>query len=216
MAAVGAAWLAVALEQVLRAGAGAIAGAPARGFALLPDAGWTLATLQDLSGTGSFAFAFIVAGASAGVMLVTSVIGWLVLRLRTSGWLRGFALVFSFVGMIWIPLALIAAVIGTGGPAWALYERLGVPRAGRWPIAALSLVLLAVVAGTVSSRAIAGGRGWMRVDGVEFRRRLVRTIAGWPSVTAALALGIGAGWAQTPWLAAFVPIIPLAFQLRTK
>lgn len=216
IAAVAASWLSVAIDALARSAIGGMVGVPSAGLMLLPDLAWTLSARQQAASAGPFAWALVVLSGSAAVVLVSTVLAWLVASLRMAGWIRAFALVWSIVGLIWIPTALAAGALnGTRGPGADLYMRLGDPQAGRWSALALGILILAMVAGPGSRRAISGARGWMRADGLEFRRRLVRVVAGWPAAAAILALGLAAGWGQTPWLALWVGVVVGAFQLRT-
>ena len=188
-AAAGAAWLSLLLDQA------------ARNLILGLSGAWPLA---------------VIAG-SLAVLLSSSIVYVAASNMARSGLIRGLALAWSLVGLLWIPSALAAGALRSGdGPMAELYNRLGDPQAGRWASLALALVILAVVAGPASRRAIEMGRAWMRVDGVDFRRRLVRVVAGGPGAIAMVVLGIGAGWAETPWLAAWALAVVGAFQLRTQ
>jgi hypothetical protein len=183
---------------------------------------WGLVLLERqlrarLDPPGPIGWALVIIGISLGILLATSLLYWLVSVMRTSGWLRAVALVWSIVGLIWIPTALAAAALSPGGgPGADLYGRLGEPQAGRWAAAALGLVVLIVVAGPASSRAIAIGRSWMRADALEFRRRLVRVVAGWPGAVAVGVLAVAGEWGRTPLAALWIVAVLGAFQLRTR
>jgi len=206
----------VALDSVVRFGVGRMLGVPSAGLLLAPEFAWTLSARQNAAAAGPFAWALIVLSGSAAVVILSSLLAWLAGSLRMAGWIRAFALVWSIVGLVWIPTALAAgAFSGNRGPGADLYTRLGDPQAGRWTALALAILVLVMVAGTASRRAISGARGWMRADGLEFRRRLVRVVACWPAAAAVVALGVAAGWGQTPFLALWVGAVVGAFQLRT-
>lgn len=183
---------------------------------------WGLIQLErvaraSLAVQGPVGWALVVIGISLAILLATSLLYWLVAAMRTAGWLRAVALVWSVVGLLWIPTALAAAALNDGGgPGADLYGRLGEPQAGRWAAAALGLLVLAMVAGPASRRAVAIGRAWMRVDALEFRRRLVRVVAGWPGAVAAVVLAVGGGWGRTPLVFLWVMAVVGVFQLRTR
>jgi hypothetical protein len=134
---------------------------------------------------------------------------------RVSGLLRGLGLASLVVACLWLPTALGAAVLPeSGGPIAALYARLGEPQAGRWTAAVLALVLQVLVSAPLSARAVAVGRVWMRADAPEFRRRLVRVVAGWPAVAAAVVLAFHWGW--TPWFAWWPVAVMAALLVRVR
>lgn len=218
LAAVAASWLSVAVDALVRAGVGAVAGVPSAGLALVPDAGWTLSANQTAAAAGPFVWTLVIVAGSVAVLIVSGIAARIVSFFRMAGWIRALALVWSLVGLIWIPTALVCAVLTRRGrgPVEELYERLGDPQTGRWSAAALGVVMLVIVAGMASRGALDGARGWMRADGLEFRRRLVRAVGGWPAAISVVVLGLGAGWAKTPWLAAWAVAVMLAFQLRTR
>jgi hypothetical protein len=165
--------------------------------------------------TGQWALAVITA--SLVVLLLSTVTYLLAINMARSGLIRGLALAWSLVGLLWIPTALAAGALRAGsGPMADLYNRLGDPQAGRWASLALAIVILIIISGPASRRAIETGRSWMRVDGLEFRRRLVRVVAGWPGAIVMVVLGIGAGWANTPWLALWMVAVLASLQLRTR
>lgn len=189
-----------------------IAGGVALGLALAEQ------RLRAAIGAGQpIPWSLAVIGLNAGVPVLGSVVFLVMNAMRTAGWLRAVVLVTSIVGLGWLPSVLIiGALPGGGGPVAALYQRLGDPQAGRWTAAGLGLVAWVVLSGVASRRAVAIGRSWMRVDAAEFRRRLVRVVAGWPLAAAVAVLAVGQGWARTPlillWIAAAVAVL----QLRTR
>jgi hypothetical protein len=159
----------------------------------------------------------VVATGTAAVIIMALLLAALTNATRSAGWLRGFSLAWVVVALLWVPAALAAGSARRGaGPAADLYRRLGTPQAGRWTAVALSLVVLVLVAGAVSARAVAVGRAWIRADGLAFRRRLVRVTAGWPAVVALVALGSYADWAKSPWLAVFPVAVLAALHWRTR
>ena len=218
IAAVIATWVTVAVDQCLRGLVGSAVGVPWRGMALDAAHAWLPVAVQGQgspSTVGAVAL-MTLAGAVAAPLLALG-LHLLVTAFRSAGWLRGLALAWLVAASLWVPTALAAAVFpAASGPVAELYARLGEPQSGRWAALGLGLVLLWLVAGPLSAAAVAVGRNWMRVDGVEFRRRLVRVVAGWPGlVAAAVFLGV-AGWARTPWMAPWPFAVLAAMHLRTR
>lgn len=217
-AALAAAWVTAALDQLLRGLAGALAGASWTSTVLDPARAWTpvvtLGRAPDLTVGGvaviALAGAFLVPAAAWVLAVLTT-------TFRSSGWLRAFALAWLVVACLWLPTALVAAAFpGASGPVAELYARLGDPQAGRRAAAVLALALLALLAGPVGARAVGTGRAWMRADAPEFRRRLVRVVAGWPGLVATGALLWVLEWGRTPWLAPWPLAVLAAFHLRTR
>jgi len=216
LAALVATWVSIGLEQAVRGGAGTLVGVPFQGLVLSPlhvvkvlqgrpgslsAWGWTLMLLS-----GPVALGFVAIGTHfvAGLF-------------RTAGWLRSLALEWVVLALLWLPTAFAAAALPNGGgPVAELYARLGDPQAGRWAALALALLLLWLLAGVVSNRAVAVGRSWMRSDGLEFRRKLVRVVAGYPAVAALGALAIVAGWMAPAWCIAWLVLAFAALMLRTR
>jgi len=134
-----------------------------------------------------------------------------------AGWLRGLALGALVVAVVWVPTALAAAVLPRGaGPVTALYHELGDPPAGRWAALALAVLLTALAAGPLSAIALGTARGWMRADATEFRRRLVRVVAGWPAALATALLLWKGGWAPSPVSLVWPALVLAALHLRTR
>ena len=158
-----------------------------------------------------------VVGLSLAVLLLTGMLYWITSMFRLAGWLRAVVLVGSVVGLVWVPTALVVAVLPDGsGPFAAVYARLGDPQAGRWAAAGLGVVAWVILAGLAIGRSIGTGRSWMRVDGLEFRRRLVRVVSGWPSAVAVGTLATAAGWARTPLVLLWIAAVVAVLQLRTR
>jgi len=215
-AALVAVWMSIAVDQATRGLVGSLAGVPFRGLELAAAKRWTVAALQGPTASlGPWGWAFMVLTGPVVALLLAAALHALVNVMRSPGWLRGLSLAWIIVALLWLPVAAAAAVLpGPGGPVAELYVRLGDPRAGRWTAALLALVVLIVIGGVIAGRAVAVGRSWMRADGLEFRRRLVRVTAGWPGATAVAALAFGAGWAPTAW--SFVICITVMAVLRMR
>lgn len=211
-------WLALALEQSVRGLVGAWLGVPWHGLALDPERGFTAIAVQGAAaGEPALAAGLPLLAGSAAVIVAALLVYHGVGLLRASGWLRGFALGSATVGLLWVPTALAAAALPGGtGPVAELYGRLGEPQAGRWASGALALVTLALLAAPAARRAVATGGRWMRADSLQFRRRLVRVVAGYPGALAMALLCAAAGWARTPAAAVWVVAVFGAVQLRTR
>jgi len=217
-AAVVAVWLSIAVDQATRGLVGSLVGVPFRGLELSAANRWTVAALQGpTAALGPWGLAFMVLTGPVAALLLAAALHGLVTVMRSPGWLRGLSLAWIIVTLLWLPVALAAAVLpGHGGPVAELYDRLGDPRAGRWTAVLLAFVVLIVIGGIIAERAVAVGRSWMRADGLEFRRRLVRVTAGWPGATAAAALAFGAGWAPTAWSLVICITIIGVLRMRTS
>jgi len=218
IAALGATWVTVALDQCLRGAIGAALGIPWRGMALVPSRAWLPVAVQDAGAPATVGGAALMVLAGAAVVpLLALALHAVVTVSRPGGWLRGFALAWLVVAFLWAPTALVASVApAPAGPVAELYVRLGEPQAGRWAAFALGAVLLVIVAGPLAGAAVSVGRAWMRADALEFRRRLVRVVAGWPAVVAAAALLGVAGWARTPWMALWPAAVLVTLNFRTR
>jgi len=218
IAALVATWWTVALDQCARGIAGLAVGVPWHGIRLEPARAWLPVVVQGPGSPETVGGVALVALAGAALVpLAALALYTLVTVFRSGGWLRGLALAWLVVSFLWVPTALVAAVApAAAGPVAELYTRLGEPQAGRWAAAALGLVLMVLVSGPLSATAVSVGRAWMRADGLEFRRRLVRVVAGWPALCAAAALLGVEGWARTPWMAVWPVAVLAALQLRTR
>lgn len=217
IAALAAVWVSLAVDQLARGLAGALLGVTMGPITVGGNRHLLMVVHGPLTGLGPWGFAFVVLAGTVSVVGLALLLGAATTAMRSPGWLRGFALVWVVVALLWVPAALAAGSVRRGaGPAADLYQRLGRPQAGRWAAAALALVILALVAGPVTARAVTVGRAWIRADGLGFRRRLVRVTAGWPAVTAMVALGVGAEWARSPWQAAFPVAVMAALHWRTR
>ena len=218
IAAVAAVWVSLAVDGLARGLMGVLFGVPIGDISVSARDLYALHVAHgSLDALGPWSFAGVLVAGTVSVIGGALALYTAASALRSPGWLRGFSLAWLVVALVWIPGALAAATVpGGAGPAAELYGRLGGPQAGRRAVAALALVVLALAAGPVSERAVATGRAWMRADGLGFRRRLVRVTAGWPGAAAALALGMGAGWAGNPWLLVVPAAVLGALHFRTR
>ena len=216
-AALVAAWLSFALDQLLRGSIGALVGVPWHGVRLSPESSWTIVAVQgSASGVPAGGIALmLLAGAAVLPLIAWGLVG-LALAFRSSGWLRSFALSWLAVACIWGPTELAAAALGGAGPAAELYARLGEPQAGRWAALGLGIAVMLLIAEPLSRWAVTVGGAWMRADSLEFRRRLVRAVAGWPGACAAFALLLSAGWDRTPWALLWPGVVLVTLQVRTR
>jgi hypothetical protein len=215
VAALAAGWLAIAAEQVARGAAGLAVGVPLSGFALSKT--HTVVALQGpTTALGAGALAFVVLAGPAALLVIAVSIHLLAGLFRTPGWLRGLALELAVLALLWIPsMVAVAALAGAGGPVAELYRRLGQPQAGRWGAAGLGCLALWLVGRVVAGRAIATAKGWMRTDGLEFRRRLVRVVAGYPGVVVLGTVMTVADWAPPLWSAVWVVVVLGVLVVRT-
>jgi hypothetical protein len=210
------AWLLFALEALVQGGAGAAAGFPWLGVVITPPFGLPAVQqgLEGLHGPGGWAVLLLsgplvglAAGAAAHVLAEA---------LAAPGWLR--ALGFEAFALAWLRLPLLVLAAGLrrgGGPLAALYDRLGEPESGRWAALGLGAVILWGVSGLVAQRAVAVGRDWLRVDGVEFRRRLVRIIAGYPFITATATFALVQPLGPAAWVIVGLLLVMACLAIRT-
>lgn len=210
-----AAYAAIAIEQSGRAIGGLAGGVALRRLAAAPP-WYVVHAMQDgVPGAPGGWVALTLTG-TALLVAAALVIAALVGVFRTAGWLRSLSLSLVIVALTWLPTVLVAAVVpGGGGPVAELYGQLGDPRAGRWAALALGLVLLWLLAGVVSRRAVATGRAWMRADAVEFRRRLVRVVAGYPLLVTIAALAVVEGWMAAPFAVGWAICVLITLVVRT-
>ncbi len=185
---------AIAVEQALRGVMGAAAGAAWRGMAVQPPFFLPRALLEGSPATPLAWLGMALSGpivlAAGGALLYAAVS-----LIRASGWLRSLVLSLAVLGVLWLPTELVAGALPSGGgPIAELYAALGNPPAGRWGTAALGSLLLWWLAGYAARRAVATGRSWMRADGVEFRRRLIRVVAGYPAALVLATAAAAQGW----------------------
>jgi hypothetical protein len=214
IAAMAAGWLLHALDAAVRGGVWVLAGAQWSGLVLGPYYTAELAGTGPTSGAG-----WDLVGSLGGpVALLCLPLGAHVVieKLRVSGWLRVLMLELAVIGLLWLPTTLAFAVVpGGGGPMAQLYQQLGEPQAGRWAAGGLALLLLWLLAGVASRRALATGGRWMRTDAPQFRRRLVRVVAAYPAALALAAQALVAGWAAEVWAAAWAVVTVTVLTART-
>jgi hypothetical protein len=204
LAAFPAAWLALAADAALSGTVGALAGFPWHGLTLAPS--FTLRAVQVTSGSHPAALwaVALLAGPLGSALLALAAHG-VVEVIRSPAWLRVLALELCAFALLRLPALLFAGVASAGrGPVNDLYARLGEPQSGRWSVGLLAVLMLAALAAVVGRRAVAVGRGWMRVDAREFRRRLVRVLAGYPVVAALAGWGVVMPWAPPLWIAGWL------------
>lgn len=204
LAAQPAAWLALAADAVVAGAVGALAGIPWGGLSFthgfivrpvqasggqLPAVVWTVVLLAGPVGTAALGLAahFLAEGTGA------------------AAWLRVPALQWGSFALLRLPALVFAGVAPGGrGPVNELYSRLGEPQSGRWSLAPLAVLALGGVATVVVRRSVATGREWMRLDGREFRRRLVRVLGGYPSLVSLVVWCVLAPWAAPVWMAGWL------------
>lgn len=215
VAALAAGWIAIAVEQVARGVAGLAVDVPLSGFALSRT--YTVVALQGpTAAVGVGAFAFVTLAGPATLLAAALVFHFLVGVFRTPGWLRGLALEWVVLALLWIPTVLAVAVFAeAGGPVAELYQRLGEPPAGRWGALGLGGLTLWLLARVAVGRTISVGRAWMRTDGLEFRRRLVRVVAGYPAIVALGAAMYLEAWAAPVWSAVWLVVVLGVLVMRT-
>lgn len=210
-----AAYAVVLGDQALRGIAGSVEGVEWHGLAIAPR--WFMPRVIQ-SGAPATPLGWLLLTLSGPVLIaVVAVLGQAVVSLlRVSGWLRSLALSLGLVAVFWLPTQLVGGAIPGGGGAVAeLYVALGNPPAGRWGAAALGVLLLWVLAGYASRRAVATGRSWMRADGLEFRRRLVRVVAGYPVALALAAVAFVLGWMPPGFAAVWGLMVLGMLMIRT-
>jgi hypothetical protein len=200
LAALPAAWLALAAGTVASAAAGTVVGFPRSALALSR----TFTLVADQVVTGSHApipWAVFLLADPAGSALVGLALHAGAQLLRGLVALRVLLFQFAAFALLRLPLLVVAGALPGGrGPVDALYRRLGDPESGRWAVGALGLLLLWGAVALVARLAVGSSRGWMRVDGRGFRRRLVRVVAGYPALAALTAWSVVAPWAPIPWM----------------
>lgn|GEM_PF-6907464 len=209
-------WLLFAFEELVRGGAGAAAGFPWIGVALAPPFGLPSVRLglEGVHGAGGWAI-LLLAGPLAG-LAAGALAHWLAETLVAPGWLR--ALCFEVFAFAWLRLPLLVLAAGVrrgGGPLAGLYDRLGEPLSGRWAALGLGAVILWGVSALVARRAVGLGRDWLRVDGLEFRRRLVRIVAGYPFLATTAAFALSEPLASPAWTAVGLGLVMGCLALRT-
>ena len=215
LAAVPAAWLALAADALFSGAAGALAGFRWIGLSLAPS----FILRAELATGGSHAPALwaiaLLAGPVASALLALA-LHLLVESARTPAWLRVLALELLAFAWLRLPALLAAGAARGGGPVADLYARLGEAQAGRWPVAFLSVLALAAAAMLVASRTVEVGRTWMRVDGRQFRRRVARVLGGYPALAALAGWSVVMPWAAPGWMAVWLLLTLSALHVLTS
>lgn len=209
-----AAYGALAFEQLVRGWLGTWAGVTWGGFGLTDLL--TPVIRQSGAPATPLGWLALLVGGPVLLLLAAFVVFTVVNAFRASGVVRSLVLSLVVVGAVWLPTQLFAAAVPQGrGPIAELYAALGDPRAGRWGAAALGALLLWLVAGPVSRRAVATGRSWMRADGREFRRRLTRVVAAYPAALVMLLIATALAWMPPLWAAVWAAMVFVTLMLRT-
>ena len=203
LAAVPAAWVALAVDAVVTGAASSLAGFHWLGVSLTPA--FTLRA--DLAADGNHPAGLwavaLLAGPAVSALLAL-LVQVLVESARSPAWLRVFALELLAFAWLRCPALLAAGAAHGRGPVADLYATLGEPQAGRWPVALLAVLALAAAAAVVASRAVEVGKTWMRVDGRQFRRRVARVLGGYPVLTVLAGWSIVMPWAAPAWMAVWL------------
>ena len=212
LAALPAAWLVLAADALVGGLAGSLVGFPFAGLTLSPR--FIVVAVPPPAPAGvhpPLAWCVALLAGPVGAALLALAVHALVQGLRGAAWLRMLGLEAALFAVLRLPALLAAAVLpGRQGPVNQLYLWLGEPQSGRWALMLLALLAL-WGAGALGARlAVAAGRGWMRVDGRAFRRRLVRVAASFPALAALAAWAVLAPWAGPPWAAAWLALTFLA------
>jgi hypothetical protein len=215
VAAIPAAWLALAGDAVAAGAVGSLAGFPWTGLRLTPS--FIVSAEQVWAGDHAPAlWVMALTSGPLGAVLLGLALHFVFSVVRSAAWLRVLALEWTTFATLRLPALLAAGVVPGGrGPADDLYRRLGEPQSGRWAVAVLALLALWGAAMLVSRLAVGAGRDWMRVDGRPFRRHLVRVVAGYPAVAALAAWSAVAPWAPASWMAGWLILTFAGLQVLT-
>ena len=215
VAALAACWLVLAIENLAQGGAAALGGFVTHGVVFPPPYGLPVVG-QSLSGEHTaWSWAGLFLAGPAAVLAVGLLAHLLAEVIGAAAWLRVLAFETFAIAWLRLPLLIVAAgVPGGSGPLATLYERLGEPESGRWAAIGLGLLALWGIARLVGSRAVLVGRSWLRVDGGEFRRRLVRLMAGYPFVAASAAFVFERSFGNVPWVAAGLVLVVVVLTVR--
>jgi hypothetical protein len=215
VAALAACWLVLAVENLAQGGAGALGGFVTQGVAFPPPFGLPVVG-QSLSGEHTaWSWAGLLLAGPAAALAVGLGAHLLAEAIGAPASLRVLAFEAFAIAWLRLPLLIVAAGLpGGSGPLATLYERLGEPESGRWAAIGLGLLALWGIARLVGSRAIAVGRSWQRVDGLAFRRRLVRLLAGYPFVVASAAFAFERSFETVPWTAAGLVLVVVVLSVR--
>jgi len=215
LAAIPAAWLALAADALVSGAVGALAGFPWTGIRLsasfMPIAG------QGWGGNHSAAlWTIVLLAGPVGAALLGLALHLVLEVVRSAAWLRVLALEWAAFATLRLPALVVAGVAPGGrGPVNELYRRRGEPQGGRWAVAILALIALWGAARLVARLSVAAGRSWMRVDGRPFRRHLVRIVAGYPALAALAAWSAVTLWAAPPWVAGWLLLTFALLQVGT-
>jgi len=204
LAALPAAWLALAADAVIAGAVGSLAGIPWGGLSLSP-----VFIVRPVQASAGQLPAVLWAVVLLAGPVVTAALGLAATFLSeaagAAAWLRVAALQWGSFALLRLPALVFAGVVPGGrGPVNELYSRLGEPQSGRWSLAPLAVLALGGVAAVVARRSIATGRDWMRLDGRDFRRRLVRVLGGYPSLVSLAVWCALAPWASAAWMAGWL------------
>lgn len=213
LAAIPAAWLALAADALVTGVVGELAGFPWAGLRLSPS--FIPVAGQVWSGIHSPAlWTIVLLSGPVAAALLGLALHLMLEFVRSAAWLRVLALEWAAFATLRLPALLVAGVAPGGrGPVDELYQRLGEPQSGRWAVAILALLALWGAARLVARLAVVAGRAWMRIDGRPFRRHLVRVVAGYPSLAALAAWSAVTLWAAPPWVAGWLLLTFAALQV---
>ncbi|OYV64478.1 MAG: hypothetical protein B7Z72_13180 [Gemmatimonadetes bacterium 21-71-4] len=210
LAALPAAWLALAADACASGAAGSLAGFAWAGLSLTPSFTLT-AGLARAGSHAPAAWALVLLAGPLGSACLGLAAHAIAQTFRGLAWLRVMAFQWVAFAMLRLPALLIAAVVPGGrGPVNDLYGQLGEPESGRWAVAVLAFLALGGAAALVSRLAVGAGRGWMRVDGRGFRRHLVRVVAGYPALAALAGWSAQALWASPGWMVSWLVLTLVA------
>jgi hypothetical protein len=216
VAALAAMWLVLAVENLAQGGAGVLGGFAAQGLAFPPP--FVLPVVrQSLAGEHAvWSWALLLLAGPAAALAVGLGAHVFAEAVGAPAWIRVLAFEAFAVAWLRLPLLIVAAGIPEGsGPLATLYERLGEPESGRWAAIGLGLLAFWGITRWVGSRAVLVGRSWLRVDGLGFRRRLVRVLAGYPFAVASAAFVFERSLGTVPWTVAGLVLVVLALTFRS-
>lgn len=215
VAGLAACWLVLAVENLAQGGAGSLGGFAAQGIAFPPPFGLPVVQ-QSLAGEhGAWSWAGLLLAGPAAALAVGLGAHLLAEAISAPAWLRVLAFEAFAIAWLRLPLQVVAAgVPGGSGPLATLYERLGEPESGHWAAIGLGLLALWGIARLVGSRAVAVGRSWQRVDGLVFRRRLVRLLAGYPFAVGTAAFVFERSFGTVPLVAGGLVLVVVALTVR--
>ncbi len=206
LAALPAAWLALAADALITGTTGAIAGFEWSGLSLAHSL--TLHAVHETSGAHApVAWSLFLLVGPLATAVLAFVAHAVAEAAGASPWLRVLTLEATAFAVFRVPALLLAAAIPPyHGSVGELYARLGDPQTGRWAVGLLALLALAGAALLLAREGVATGRRWMRVDARVFRRRLVRTLVGYPVLIALAAWCVAEPWAGPAWMVAWLAL----------